>query len=110
MNEILTSAGLISIVLAVLYSVKKIYDFIDLQKVTRKDIYENYDIYKAAQKFALGTPVDEIREILTNSYELDDNQVEETMFLALPHRNDTDGGYLAFIKAVNRVLEQEVYS
>lgn len=49
MNEILTSAGLISIVLAVLYSVKKIYDFIDLQKVTRKDIYENYDIYKAAQ-------------------------------------------------------------
>ncbi|WP_336078390.1 hypothetical protein [Paenibacillus sp. 203] len=30
--------------------------------------------------------------------------------LALPHRNDTDGGYLAFIKAVNRVLGQEVYS
>ncbi|MBP1312446.1 hypothetical protein JOD82_005592 [Paenibacillus sp. 1182] len=110
MNEILTIAGLISIVLAVLYFVKKIYDFIDLQKLTRKDIYENYDIYKAAQKFALGTPVDEIREILTNSYELDDNQVEETMLLALPHRHDTDGGYLAFIKAVNRVLEQEVYS
>ncbi|MDY8047481.1 hypothetical protein [Paenibacillus polymyxa] len=65
---------------------------------------------KAAQKFALGTPVDEIREILTNSYELDENQVEETMLLALPHRNDTDGRYLAFIKAVNRVLGQEVYS
>ncbi|MCP3781165.1 MULTISPECIES: hypothetical protein [Paenibacillus] len=43
-------------------------------------------------------------------YELDENQVEETMLLALPHRNDTDGGYLAFIKAVNRVLGQEVYS
>ncbi|WP_348622402.1 hypothetical protein [Paenibacillus polymyxa] len=44
MNEILTIAGLISIVLPVLYSVKKIYDFIDLQKVTRKDLYENYSI------------------------------------------------------------------
>ncbi|MGR6127496.1 hypothetical protein [Paenibacillus sp. SER-28] len=110
MNEILTIAGLISIVLPVLYSVKKKYDFIDLQKMTRKDIYENYDVYKAAQKFALGTPVDEIREILTNSYELDENPVKGTMLLALSHRNDTDGGYLAFIKAVNRVLGQEVYS
>ncbi|KYG97126.1 hypothetical protein ABEW24_24480 [Paenibacillus jamilae] len=110
MNEILTIAGLISIVLPVLHFVKKIYDFIDLQKVTRKDIYENYDVYKAAQKFALGTTVDEIREILTNSYELDENQVEETVLLALSHRNDTDGGYLVFIKAVNRVLGQEVYS
>ncbi|URJ67419.3 hypothetical protein [Paenibacillus polymyxa] len=43
-----------------------------------------------------------IRLCLTNSYELDDNQVEETMLLDLPHRNDTDGSYLALIKVVNR--------
>ncbi|ADO56573.1 hypothetical protein [Paenibacillus polymyxa] len=110
MNEILTIAGLILLVLAVLFSVKKIYDFIDMQKVIQRDTYENYDIYRAAQKFAFGTPVDEIREILTNSYELDDKQIEETMLLALPHRTDTDGGYLAFIKAVNRVLGQDIYS
>ncbi|QDY82607.1 hypothetical protein FQU75_03890 [Paenibacillus polymyxa] len=110
MNEILTMTGLILIVLVVLYSVKKIYDFIDMQNMIQRDIYENYEIYRAAQKFAFGTPVDEIREILTNSYELDDNQIKETMLLALPHRTDPDGGYLAFIKAVNWVLGQEIYN
>lgn len=110
MNDILTTVGLILILLAVLYSAKKIYEYFDMRKVTRKDCYENYDIYKAAQEFALGSPADKIKEILTNSYELDDKQIEETMFLSLPHRNDTDGGYRAFIKAVNQVLGQEVYS
>ncbi|MGZ0041225.1 hypothetical protein [Paenibacillus ottowii] len=109
MNEILRMTGLILTVLVVLYSVKKIYDFIDMRKMVQRDIYENYEIYRAAQKFAFGTPVDEITEILTNSYELDDNQIKETMLLALPHRTDPDGGYLAFIKAINRVLGQEIY-
>ncbi|BCG58771.1 hypothetical protein [Paenibacillus sp. URB8-2] len=110
MGGILTTVVLILILLAVLYSAKKIYDFIDKQKVTRAGYYEDYGIYKAAQMFANGAPADEIREILSNSYEFDDGRIEQTMLLALPHRNDSDGGYSAFIKAVNQVLAEEVYS
>lgn len=109
MDKFLITTGLISILLAVLYLVKKVYDYADMRSWGKRICYENYDIYKAAQKFALGTSSDEIKRILENSYELDDKQIEQTMILALPHRNDSDGGYKAFTKAVNRVLGEEIY-
>ncbi|MBT2288916.1 hypothetical protein J7E73_07125 [Paenibacillus albidus] len=41
--------------------------------------------------------------------ELDVMQIEQVLSLALPYRNDSDGGYDAFIQAVNQVLGEEVY-
>ncbi|MNC15122.1 hypothetical protein D3C76_196510 [compost metagenome] len=109
MEGLLRNTGLISILLAVLYSIKRIYDVADMRKVQMQGSYENKDIYKAARKFADGAPEDEIRGILSGSYELDDRQIEQTMLLALASRQDRDGGYEALIQAVNQVLGVERY-
>ncbi|KWX80343.1 hypothetical protein [Paenibacillus jilunlii] len=109
MEGLLRNTGLISILLVVLYSIKKIYDVADMRKAGMQGCYENKDIYKAALKFAQGAPEAEIREILSSSYELDDRQVGQTMQLALASRQDGDGGYAAFLKAVNQVLGEDRY-
>ncbi|MCE3202749.1 hypothetical protein [Paenibacillus sonchi] len=109
MEGLLRNTGLISILLVVLYSIKKLYDVADMRKAEMQGCYENKDIYKAARKFAQGAPEDEVREILSGSYELDGRQIEQTMLLALASRQDRDGGYAAFLKAVNQVLGEDRY-
>ncbi|MCL6457640.1 MAG: hypothetical protein K6T85_06505 [Gorillibacterium sp.] len=110
MMRMLAGVGLISLVLVVLYSVKKIYDYRDLRMMETTGYYEDYDIYKAAQTFAQGASVDVIEEMLSKSYEFDPKRIEQTLTLALPERNNSDGGYSAFIQAVNQVLGEEVYN
>jgi len=102
--------GMISLVAAVLYCLKKFYDYRDLRMMDTTGYCEDCDIYKAARAFAKGAPVDVIKERLSRSYEFDSMRVEQTLALALPHRNDSDGGYQAFLKAVNQVIGEEVYN
>ncbi|WP_189028869.1 hypothetical protein [Paenibacillus albidus] len=109
MMRILAGVGLLSLSLLVLYSVKKVYDYRDMREMDPTVYYEDYGIYKAAKVFAEGVPVNVIEEMLSKSYELDVMQIEQILSLALPYRNDSDGGYDAFIQAVNQVLGEEVY-
>lgn len=102
-------AGVIIIVLVILYIAKKVTVYLDLVKPTKSGGYEDYAVYQAAQKFAQGTSPDEIRDILLGSYEFDQQRIEEILRLALPHRIDGDGGYRAFIEAVNQVLGEAIY-
>ncbi|MFD1774816.1 hypothetical protein [Paenibacillus rhizophilus] len=95
--------------LVILYIAKKVSVYRGMVKPTASGGYEDYAVYHAAQKFAQGASLDEIRDILLSSYEFDQQRIEETMRLALPHRSDGDGGYRAFIKAVNQVLGEEIY-
>ncbi|MDQ0195285.1 hypothetical protein [Paenibacillus wynnii] len=107
MDELLRNVGLISIMLVLLYAIKKIYDNTYLQ---RAGLYEDDNVYKAAEEFAQGAPSNDVRGILSNCYDIDDKGMEKILSLALPHRTQKDGGYSAFIKAVNKVLGEDVYS
>jgi hypothetical protein len=109
MDGFLITAGLISIALTVLYLLKRMVEYADMRLWEQRICYENYDIYKAAQRFALGSSLEEVKELLVNSYELDKEQIEQAIALALPYRDDSDGGYQAFTRAVNRVLGENVY-
>ncbi|MCL6604968.1 MAG: hypothetical protein K6T94_19055 [Paenibacillus sp.] len=107
MEELLRNVGLISIMLVLMYTIKKIYDNIYLQ---RAGLYEDDNVYKAAKEFAQGAPLEDVRGILTNCIDFDDKGMEKIMSLAHPYRTQKDGGYQAFIKAVNNVLGEDVYS
>lgn len=110
MMRILAGAGLLSLSLLVLYSVKKIYEYRDIRRMdASKGFYEDCGIYKAADAFAQGASVQVMEKMLSMSYELNPERIEETLVLAFPHQNDSDGGYRAFIQAVNQVLEEDIY-
>ncbi|WP_019911041.1 hypothetical protein [Paenibacillus sp. HW567] len=48
MNEILKNTGLVSLMLVLLYSIKKIFDYCDLHST---DSYEDENVSKAAEEF-----------------------------------------------------------
>lgn len=103
----LESMGLAAISLLALYLIKRISEYLDWKKTG----YQQDDrVYKAAGEFAHGASPGDIRRILINCINFDEEDIEEILSRTLPHRIDKDGGYLAFIKAVNKVLGQEVYS
>lgn len=105
----LASWGMLSIVVTVLYGTKKVSDYRDLRRTETLGYCEDCHIYKAARLFARGEPVRSIEDRLAKSYEFDPMRIQETLALALPHRSDLDGGYQAFLKAVNQVIGEEVY-
>jgi hypothetical protein len=106
MNSFLAKIGLITIVLLLLYIIKKISDYFYF----KKDNYqENDKVYKAAREFAQGAPFDDISGLLANCIDFDEEDTEEVLSRSFPHRTDEDGGYNAFIKAVNKVLGGDVY-
>lgn len=112
MNGILSKIGLIAIVLVIIYIIKKIYDYYYKKAIlkSKDDLYEsNNKVYKAARAFAQGATFDEIRNTLNNCIEFDEDDIEEILSLSFPHRTDEDGGYGAFIKAVNHVTGKDVY-
>lgn len=112
MQVFLRVAAMLCAVAVVLYVTKKMtahYEMIKLSKLLMLGYYEDPVIYKAAHAFAAGESAENIRQIMSSSYEFDINRIDRTFTLALPHRTDGDGGYVAFIRAVNQVLGEEVY-
>ena len=59
MNELLRNVGLVSIMLVLLYAIKKIYDNIYLQRV---GLYEDDNVCKAAEEFAQRAPSEDVVE------------------------------------------------
>lgn len=103
--NILQNIGLISICLLLLYILKKIFDCLS----ERTDCQADGRVYKAAGEFARGASSEDIASILDNCIDLDEKDAEEILSRALSHRGDVDGGYGAFLKAVNEALGEDVY-
>ncbi|MEK4852305.1 hypothetical protein NST04_20825 [Paenibacillus sp. FSL H7-0756] len=98
--------GWVTVLTALLVLIKRQYDRIYLlQECT----YENSGVYAAAARFAGGASAREVSELLVTSFEFDRQETEVILAWALPHRMEADGGYGAFIGAVNRVLGKEIY-
>ncbi|WP_405112797.1 hypothetical protein MHH28_05450 [Paenibacillus sp. FSL K6-1217] len=98
--------GWVTVLTALLVLIKRQYDRIYL---LQDCIYENSGVYAAAARFAGGASDREVRELLVTSFEFDRQETEVIIARALPHRMEPDGGYGAFIEAVNRVLGEEIY-
>lgn len=66
-------------------------------------------VYEAARAFAMQSSEEIIRDILLKSIDFEEEDIDELMSMVEFHKNDIDGGYSAFIKAVNQLLGNEIY-
>ncbi len=106
MNSFLQNVGILTIEFLIIYIYKKILEWNDYRN---SGFYEDEKVYRAADEFAHGSPSDEIKAILSDCLELDEEGIEKIMSLSLPYRNGKTGKYQAFIKAVNKVLGADIY-
>lgn len=106
MDVMFRNIGLVTVLTALLVLIKRKYDRVYLQQ---EGCYEDSTVYAAADKFANGATAGEVRDILATCFEFDKKGTEEILALALPHRIEQDGGYGAFIQAVNKVLGDDIY-
>lgn len=107
MNTFLENVGLIAICFLIMYGIKKIMEYYDYKHSV---YYASEKVYKAANKFASGAPSDDVKSLLESCIDFDDEDAEKILSCSFPHRNDKDGGYCVFIKSVNKVLGEDVYS
>jgi hypothetical protein len=107
MDSFLANVGLLTIAFVIIYGYKKIQEYYYFK---HSGFYENEKIYKAADEFVHGASSDDVKAILASCFDFDEEDAEEILSRALPHRTDKDRGYRAFIKSVNKVLGEDVYS
>lgn len=101
MDRILIMAGLTAIAVLIIYIAKKTDDYF-FDKKTGTDLSEK--VFRSAKAFSQGESADGIRNILINCIDFDEADIDEVLSMSYPHRNDADGGYHAFVKAVKKVL------
>lgn len=106
MNGFLVDLGLFAIFFVIVYAYKRIEDYYYLKRL---GLHENERVYLAAEEFAHGVPSDEVNLILADCFEFDEEDREEILSRAIPHRADSDGGYRAFIRAVNKAEGEALY-
>lgn len=70
---------------------------------------EDNKVYTIARAFAEGASVMDVRESLLKCIDFDEEDANEILFLVQDYNIDKDGRYSAFIKAVNKVLREDVY-
>lgn len=101
MNSFFMLVGILAISIFIIIIIKKIYNYLDDRKVGT-EISEK--IYHAAREFSNGASEDEIRDLLLNCIDLDEDDIEEILELSVLNRADHDGGYGAFIKNAKNIL------
>jgi len=107
MDSFLENVGLMAISFLVIYVYKKILEYYDFK---RSSLYENDKVYKAANEFVHGASSDDVKVILESCFDFDEEDSEKILSRSIPYRTDKDGGYRAFIRSVNKVLGEDVYS
>jgi hypothetical protein len=100
-NGLLTNIGILAVAIAVIIIVKGIDDFLDDRRVGA-ELSEK--IIRAAKSFSEGASEDEIRALLLDCIDLDEDDIDEILELSISSRIDDDGGYGAFIKITKSVL------
>jgi len=107
MDSILENVGILAIAFMIIYGYIKINEYYYLKRLS---FYEDEKVYKAAEEFVSETPSDDVKVILANCCDFDEKNAEEILSRSISHRTDKDGGYRAFIRSVNKVLGEDVYS
>lgn len=107
MDGFMANVGLLAVAFFIVYIYKKALEWNDYR---HSGIYESEKVYKAADEFVHGALPDEVKESLVDCDMIDETDAENIMTLATHHRSYKDGGYRAFIRSVNEVLGEDVYS
>lgn len=84
-------------------------NFLDFHEDRQWSFSEDERVYLAAEKFAGGASFDDVRRLLEDCYDIDEENAEEILKWASSHRKDRDGGYRFFLRSVNRSLGENVY-
>lgn len=106
MDSFLANVGLFAIAFLIVYSCKKIQDY---YYFNQSSFYENEEVYNAADEFVHGGSAENVKAILTRCFDFTEEDAEEILAQASPHKKDKDGGYRVFIRYVNKVLGEHVY-
>jgi hypothetical protein len=102
MNGFLTNIGILAVAIVIIIIIKRIDAYLDDRRVGT-ELSEK--ITHAAKRFSEGASEDEIRALLLDCIDLDEDDADEILELSAPYRNDDDdGGYGAFIKITKNVL------
>ena len=113
MEGFLAKAGIISIVILVFFIIKKIDNYFYNKRsdgLGGNSIYvANDKVFKAARMFAQGASNEEVKKLILECIDFDEEDVDEILSLSEKHKSDGDGGYSFFLKAVNKILGEEVY-
>lgn len=104
MNSILIDIGILAIFCIIVYLCKQGFEYL-----RRPVLYESDKVYLAAEIFSSGAALNEVEALLNNCIEFDEADSVNVLNLALPHREDTDGGYSGFLHSVNIVLGHKTY-
>lgn len=107
MDYYLKSIGFLAICFAIVFIYHKILEYYDLKRL---GFFENEKVYQAADAFAHRASSEEVKTLLESCNDFDVQNADKTLTWAIPHRTDKDGGYQAFIKAVNKVLGDDIYN
>ncbi len=90
----------------IVYGYKLFLDYIQ----TRPHFYHtDMNVYKAANAFARGAPMEEVKALLENGSHINVEEVESILTMALSQRADSGWKYQTFIRSVNMVLGGNVY-
>jgi len=112
MNSFLVKVGIVTIVILLVLIIKMIDDYLYFRKLSAlgedKTNMADERVSKAAGIFAEGGSTSEIREILLNCIDFDEDDVEEILQLTSTLTVDSDIRFKAFIQAVNKVSGFEI--
>lgn len=112
MNELLRMSGTIGLGLILINAAKKGFAYLENNHISRslaEEFYEDCGIYKAARAFEREEPAEEVKRLLSLSYQLNAGQIDQVLNLAMSAGNGQKGRYEAFIRSINQVLGKEVY-
>ena len=84
--------------------------FLDCPEANRPCYRTDARIYEAAEAFLLGETPRKVAAILQSCPDIGELQADSIVKTAMSHRAEEDGGYRAFIRAVNREIGEEVYA
>lgn len=107
MDSFLENVGMLAMAFVIIYGYKKIHEYYYFKQ---SSYYEDEKVYKAAEAFVQGAPSDDVKVILAGCFDFDEKDAEEILSRSISYRTDKDGGYRAFIRTVNKVLGEDVYS
>jgi hypothetical protein len=113
MDGFVTKVGIISISFLIIFIIKKTDDYFYNKRsygFGGNSIYiADGKVFKAARAFSKGDSNEEVKELLLNCINFDEEDASEILSISEKHKMDVDGGYSSFLKAVNKMLGEEVY-
>lgn len=106
MDSFWGNIALLLVFSVIVYGYKMILDY----RQSRRHFYHtDMNVYMAADAFARGASIEEVKAKLENCSHINVEEIESILTMALSQRADSGWKYQTFIRSVNMVLGGNVY-